>query len=449
MHPFLARNIYFGLQTIRREPVKQAHDELQRTLNWSLDQLRQLQAERLVALWRYVTEEVPYYREHAAYRRLRSNLDDMRGWETVRQAMKELPVLEKQEVIADKAAFLPRKLQQIPTTPGITSGSTGDPLRFPVANQSFAYRHAVVFRALSQYGIEIGEPYAYLFGLHWGKKSKFKARVKDVIFNRVRISAFDIEADTVRKGFQQLRRKRVTHLNGYPSAIYDFCTLCKDLQLDLTSLKLKGVMTTAEPLLDYQRDQIEKLTGAKCINFYGSVEGGTGAFEGPDGLLHQPMECTYLEVDEKGEIFTTDLFQRAFPLIRYRVGDYGVLANRRGMYDRPAFESITGRSGAPITLPNGVSINSHVPSFMFRGLIEKEAVRKYRFYQLESEKRIVLQIVPSPNYSDGARELIIRESRKAFGEDIPVEVELRDKLPTLSNAKHRNYLIVADRSQIQ
>jgi len=72
---------------------------------------------------------------------------------------------------------------------------------------------------------------------------------------------------------------------------------------------------------------------------------------------------------------------RAFPLINYAIEDEVRLSNDRCDCGRshPLLESINGRSGEPILLPNGNRINANLPSYIFKPLADLKVIQRYRF----------------------------------------------------------------------
>ncbi len=189
---------------------------------------------------------------------------------------------------------------------------------------------------------------------------------------------------------------------------------------------------------------IEEVTGSRCVDTYGSAEGGQSALECPAGALHLTSEATWLTVRDpeagEGDAIVTDLMLRVFPMIRYAIGDEiklrdGVCACGR---PHPMLQSIEGRSGEPIILPNGRRINANLPSYIFKPLAKHGVIRRYRF--IEVGGRLELHLVVSTRFSDEHRRVVEQETRRAFGEDVSFTVRIVDALPQLPNAKHRDYV---------
>lgn len=446
MNSQIARTLYFSLQYLRREPIKPALRDVYRTEFLPLDKLRELQAKRMISQLQFAIENVPHYRNN--YQSFASSIFRLRTWDDVEDLMNKLPHVSKDQAIAGTSQLMAKNSANLLTYPDKTSGSTGTPLEFPCDQQSWAYRHALTFRALKMHGVEIGDPYVLFYGLHWNKRSRLQIALRDVVFNRVRVSAFDINRSTFENYLKEILKHSPVYFLGYPSTLYDFCFLAQDFGIDLRSLRLKAVFTTAEPLLAYQRELIQETTGCRCVNMYGSAEGGLTAFECPVGNLHLSMETTWLRfknpAETEGEILLTDMMLRAYPLINYAIGDESRL--KEGKCDcgraHPLIESINGRSGEPIRLPNGKVINSHLPVYIFKSLAALKVIRRFRFVLRGSELKLFL--IVSEKFNREHLALVEQETTMAFGEDIQFQTHIVSKMETLPNAKHKSFVTLTD-----
>lgn len=447
MHFLLARRLYFGLQKLRGEPISSALADVRKSEFMSLGELQQIQAKRQLAQLRFAVKHVPYYRE--AYAPYLEHITHSKSYDEVATLMFQLPILSKSLVTENKAALTAENASTLATYPDKTSGSSGTPLTFPCDQNAWAYRHALMYRNMEAFGVQIGEPYALFFGLHWNRRTQLQVKLRDWIFNRTRISAYKISSDRLDAHLTQILAKRPTHFVGYPSAIYDFCSMLFDRGLDqLAQLKLKAVFTTAEPLRDFQKNKIEEVTKSRCVNQYGAAESGLIATECPHGKLHINIEAVWLQIDQPenstGEIIVTDMMLRAFPLIRYQLGDDITCEPGRCSCGRahPMLKSVEGRSGEFIILPNQKRINPNLPSYIFKPLSSLGVIRRYRFIQKNNV--VTLLLIVNNTFNDGHLQVISAETRKAFGEDINLVIKVVDQLPPLANAKHRDYVCLDD-----
>jgi phenylacetate-CoA ligase len=271
------------------------------------------------------------------------------------------------------------------------------------------------------------------------------------LFNRVRISAYDLEPHRLDSHLRRIHKHRPTHFFGYPSALYDFAIQMYHRGLDLKRLNLKAVFLTSEPVRAHQRAIIEEVTGSPCAEFYGSAEGGLTAFQCPEGSLHINSEAAWVDIPDPStrEILVTDLMLRAFPLIKYRIGDEVTAKSGKCACGRahPMLDQIEGRCGDPIRLPNGRWLNANVPSYIFKQFAGLKTIRRYRFVHM-ADNRLELQLVVTPGVTDRQLDLVEAEVRRAFGDDVPFTTKIVDALPHLDNAKHRDYVRLGKSDEI-
>lgn len=444
-----ARTLYFSLQRLRGEPIAEALRDVRRAEFLSRDELMALQADRQRQQLRFARRHVPFY--EAALAPVAERLERKLTWEQLDALLSELPIVEKGTPLAHPEQFRARNWKQLKTYPDKTSGSSGTPLIFPCDQSAWAYRHALAYRWMEAFGVRIGEPYGLFFGLHWNTRRRTTTLLRDRVFNRVRVSAFDIGPATFDGHFLRLRAARPTHLVGYPAAIFSFCALARERSVDLGELRLKAVFTTAEPLRPYQRQLIESTTGSRCVDVYGSAEGGLMAHECPAGRLHVCVETTWLTLrgtePTAGEVIVTDMMLRAFPLIRYAMGDEVERKSESCSCGRahPVLGPIEGRTGDWITLRDGRRLNSHIGSYTFKPLAALGVIQRYRFVQ-NGDGVITLWLVVTRGFLPAHRAVLEGELRKAFGDEEAPTIRIVDELPQMPNAKHRDFVRVAGAS---
>ena len=131
----------------------------------------------------------------------------------------------------------------------------------------------------------------------------------------------------------------------------------KQLQVDV--LRPSGGKATAHMI-----DIIEKRFGGRYRENYGTAELGTVAFDCSYSRVQHLLDDLFtieflrngitVAAGELGELIITDLRNRASPLIRYEVGDIGVLREENCECGRSAtrFE-VKGRVDETIVLPDG------------------------------------------------------------------------------------------------
>jgi phenylacetate-CoA ligase len=129
---------------------------------------------------------------------------------------------------------------------------------------------------------------------------------------------------------------------------------------------------------------------------------------------------------ELGEILVTDLNRYGMPLIRYTIGDAGVLSDRvcpcgRGL---PLLEEVAGRITEIVRTPQGKLLGV-VVAHIFKDL----PLKIYRVIQ-ETPDELIVRMVKAPGYGPQHEAHI----RKCFG-GIPVRMEYVDDIPVPASGK--------------
>ncbi len=448
MHPLLARLLYHAAQMQRGEPVAAVQRDLERSQHWPAERLRELQWQRLRALVEHCHARVPFYRERwKAVGFEPGDLKSMGDW-------RRLPMLDKVDVQQHS-----ERLHAQGGPAGLkaaTSGSSGTPVAIDRAHLSWAHAHAQVFRGWKWYGIECGDRYAYFWGVPLAAADAATAARKDRFFNRIRCSAFTLDAAHARAYFERLPRESTRFAFGYPSAITQFASEVLAQNLPGRSLRWRAVITSAEVLHDHQRETITAAFGCPVVDSYGCAEVGVAGFEHPEGGMRVPVESVVVDHarTESGEyeLLLTDLHNYRMPVLRYRVGDliepvgdplteefWPLPAQARCAL--PLLGRVSGRAGDTLTLPDGRRINANQPSYIFKSHGRDGRVREYQFVQFPAG-RVELRIVAGPAWAPQWTDRLRGEVREVLG--IDVEVRLVERFDRQGRGKHRDFVNAAD-----
>jgi phenylacetate-CoA ligase len=293
VNPALYRIAYYAAQRWRGEPVDEVLRELERSATWAPERLRELQWERMSALLRHAYDTVPFYRER--FSRAGLTPDRVR----TRADWARLPVLDKPDVQehaeAMRSSRAPRGLT------AATSGSSGTPVAVDRGHLSWAHAHANVFRAWRWWGVENGERHAYFWGVPLDEHYRKTAERKDAFFNRIRCSAFTLDAAHARAFHARSLKDRTTFALGYPSALTQFAEEVLAQGLDGRALGWKAIFTTAEVLRDQQRERIQTAFGCPVADGYGCAEIGVAGYEHPEGGMRVPVESVVVDYERTDE----------------------------------------------------------------------------------------------------------------------------------------------------
>ena len=178
------------------------------------------------------------------------------------------------------------------------------------------------------------------------------------------------------------------------------------------------MIATSEVLAPPQRVLLEEVFGAPVLVEYGCGELGPIAYDCELGTLHLLTPDVVVEIlkpdgapagpGESGEVVVTDLNNRAMPLVRYRLGDFGVPgAGCRCGRGLPTLERIWGRAYDFIGTPDGKRYHGEFFMYLFEDLRrEGSGVQGFQVTQ-DGPATIEIAIV-TPGSLEPRRESAIR-----------------------------------------
>jgi phenylacetate-coenzyme A ligase PaaK-like adenylate-forming protein len=242
-----------------------------------------------------------------------------------------------------------------------TSGTTGQPVEVVWPLEVMAWVDGADRRSLDWLGVGLGDRRLYVRGST--SSSRLRRRVRALAFNSDRIIPAALED-------AEYRRAAVARVRRKPPAI----VFGNVKSTDRLALAVEGgppfeagvVVTTAGKLHPNYRTMIERGFDCPVYERYGTLEIGLIAHPCREqGLQHVAAEVVLVEIvredgapaepGEFGEVLVTCLRNRTMPLIRYRVGDLGALADDscpcgRGL---PVLKSLVGRTNEMLLRADG------------------------------------------------------------------------------------------------
>jgi phenylacetate-CoA ligase len=388
---------------------------------------------------RHAMATVPYYRD--LFARLRLCVEDITSVED----LQALPLLTKADIRTHAGALRSDHYRHQPLTRKRTSGSTGVPLQVLLDACGLAWKRACTLRADEWSGWRRGERVAKVWGNPEYRHNGVKGRLRNWLFDRaVHLDTLHMTPESLRSFADLLRRKRPALLFGHAHSVFLLADVFQ--RHGLRDYKPKGIITTAMVLHDWQRRRIEETFGCSVTNRYGCEEVSLIACECEAHRgLHVNADSVLVEIIRDGQraptgvpgsIVVTDLSNFAMPLIRYHIGDVGVLTDRvcacgRGL---PLLESIEGREADYVVtadgrLVSGISLTENfavlVPGIAQIQIVQ-EQVRRFRF-------RIVRDVTWGPASERTLAELVAER----FGTGTRHECEFVEMIPQEPSGKYR------------
>jgi phenylacetate-CoA ligase len=430
---------------LRRRSTLRWYDTVTRQQRFSADQLAALQRLKLAALVRHCAQNVPYYRE----------LLGQRGVDC--QSVEDLSVLRRAGVRLDKqvvrtrgADLLADGANQRRLYDVTTGGSTGVPLSFHRSMDTVCRRQALKFRAEEW----IGKPIGTRTSLIWGRLPPNRLHIRAGRFvywwyqNYQFLSAFDIGPEQLVDYVARVTRFGAEFIESYVTAVHQMAKVIAARKLNPPP-GLRGIVVGAEELVDEQRAEIEASFRCPVYNRYGSSEFTNIASEcalrqglhiNADHLLVEVVDADDRPVvDQVGEIVVTDLDNYEMPLIRYRIGDRGVLSSQRCgcSLPFPILKSINGRVSQRLVTRSGREIHD---IFFIHTLAKIPGVAKFQVVQ-KSLDLVQVNLELEPNVS---REQTAAQTRQRLAElgdqGIELAISFVDTIPLTSSGKLRHFI---------
>jgi phenylacetate-CoA ligase len=177
------------------------------------------------------------------------------------------------------------------------------------------------------------------------------------------------------------RRKKFDYINGYTSSIVLFAKFIQQKNLVLTQVcpTLKYCVVTSEMLYDSDKQLMQDAFGVPVVNEYGASELDLIAFTNSENQFVVNSETLYVEIlDENdrpvpngtsGRIVITALYNKAHPMIRYDIGDTGILSPTSTL-KKPVLQELIGRTNDIAQLPSGKTVPGLTFYYVTKSVIE-------------------------------------------------------------------------------
>ncbi len=398
--------------------------------HWSKEQWKNWREQRLSFILERAATQVPFYKDAWNERRRKG---DKSSWEY----LENWPVLEKQSLRESSKEFVADDRNLSKMFCDHTSGTTGTSLDLWMTSDTVKYWYAMSeARWRRWYGVSKKDRWAILGGqlVTPVRQKKPPFWVWNAGLNQLYMSSYHLAPDLVSNYLEALKKYRVNYILGYSSAIYTIAQAA--VRQNRKDLKMDVVITNAEPLLAYQREIISEAFNCPVRETYGMAEMVAAASECEEGNLHQWPDAGILEIENEksgtGDFICTGLVNPDMPLIRYRVGDCGSLADEKCVCGRtlPLLNKIEGRNDDVLYTTDGRRIGRLDPVFKNDlPVIEAQIVQN-------SLKELVVKYVPAENFDQKNLEDLADRLRERMG-DMEVRFENLPQIPRTNRGKFR------------
>ncbi|WP_272701660.1 phenylacetate--CoA ligase family protein [Desulfovibrio sp. Fe33] len=425
------------LQTLRNDKRYEYFAAAEK-LQWkSSDELRALQWESLKRLVGHAYGTTKYYRELMDGVGLTPA--DIQGAEDYAR----LPILTKEIVRTRGDDLISHEFDKASLRRNSSGGSTGEPVSFYQNAELWDKMNGTMMLAQTFMGWKPGDMAIRI----WGNPQEFRKkpgrlnRLKSKISGTINLNAYEYNWGTLGEWAGIIGGFSRVFIYGYPSVLTDLANYLIEKKIDLPGVK--GVMTSAEKMHDWQRELFAKAFSCRIFDQYGSREIPGIASECEHGNMHLLTHAAYTEFlpdPETGtfRIIATSLANEGMPFLRYDIGDCGapmdgVCPCGRGF---PLMKMDIGRIYDRFVTPEGNAIHG---TYFVRLLAAVKGVSAFQYRQTE-RSRIDLHIVRGQGFSEesaatvnGLEQRIRRDVSPAFS----LEVRYVDDIPKTVGGKHR------------
>jgi phenylacetate-CoA ligase len=394
----------------------------------SREELAELQQKTLKRVLENATQNVPFYKKL--------------GIST--PVLEEFPIVNRSEIAQSPLDFVSNNYRKESLMVIYTGGSTGTPLGVYLTKEIRRKSYAFWNRFYRGFGVDIKDRKATFLGRKIQDPDNNKPPFwrLNAAGNQLLFSSFHMTDENLPYYIKRLNTFRPKIVEGYPQSVFRIAEfICEnDIKLEFTP---RGISTSSENFTNKQRATMEKAFGCKVYDQYGSAESVIFAGDCEYGNKHIAVEYGVAEVlkedgsiasEGAGELIVTSLLNDAMPLIRYRIGDLGKISHKSCQCGRntPILEELSGKVGAVI-VSRGKRVSTAAIAFAFEYL---ESVSKAQIIQNEPEK-ILVKLVAKEGFAKDMREFMEWELRKMLGQELEIDVELVDDIPSSDNGKYQ------------
>jgi phenylacetate-CoA ligase len=347
------------------------------------------------------------------------------------------PVMTKSMLIEQHSLILAKEGFREPIHISSTSGSTGTP--FSVEQDLIKRKRNIadlqVFGELCEYPPREKMVFFRVLSAKLHRTPEQEAR-ENIFY----VDSSRLDDEHLEEMYQIIVEKKPRIIFSYASTLVALAEYVKNNHAGAVFPELKSALTAGEAISEDNRQMLANVFGCKAYRRYSDMELGILGQDFGDGGAYKLnwgsyyFECLKLDSDEPtedgevGRIVITDLFNYAFPMIRYDTGDLGVMEYRQN--DFPVLKEIHGRIRDCVYSTDGKIISPAKISVSMWGV---EGVKQWQFIQNTIDNyTLKLNADSTGDYS-----AIIRILKRILGENAEIIIEFVEDIPVLSSNKRR------------
>jgi phenylacetate-CoA ligase len=243
---------------------------------------------------------------------------------------------------------------------------------------------------------------------------------------------------------QQINAFRPTHLTAYASVLHELARQSESGRLTLKP-ELQQLVNISERLMPQAREHYAEVFGAPVLNDYGMGEClflTNGCLT--SGGMHVNADWAIMEVvDEENrpvpdgtkgaKVLITNLANYVQPIIRYEIGDIATMAIEPcGCGSNlPLIAGIEGRDSDMFWIEGNEGVQPFPPAIFGEALQQISQIREYQLIQEDRNRfRILIEPLPGANVDRERAEKILHEQLEEYdlGREFQIELEVVERL---------------------
>lgn len=412
--PDKLRENFWKEDKINGSVIKKQYDQIKSVLR---DKNFEWVENQLLKIKTHAIKETEFYKEYEVY-------DDF-------PVMNKTLLIQYMDQCKAKGGF------QLPLHTSYTSGSTGTP--FSVVQDYLKRKRTIadlkVFGEMCDYPSHERMIFFRVINekLHRTKEQEEKENI-------YYIDSSLMDEENLQKMLDAILKMHPRIIFSYASTLVELAKYVETKNISPSQFSMKSILTAGEALAEEERHRMQRVFGCKVFRRYSDMEMGILGQDLGDGgeyLLNYGsyyFECLKVDSDEPamdgevGRIVVTDLFNYAFPMIRYDTGDLGIMKRIDGEF--PRLVEILGRDRDCVYTPEKMLLS---PAKISTSMWGVEGLRQWQFIQ-NSEDTYTVRLNGSEKLNP---QIVVNKLQKILGKNAKIRVQLEDDIPVLASNKRR------------
>lgn len=364
---------------------------------------------------------------------------------------KNIPLLNK-NIIGDFGdKFLQNGIDKSKLAVDVTSGTEGKPLLCYKLKLGRIQHARFLWKARNSFisDLKISDRFARFYAFRSDENNIFASNYYFYDKNDLYLSLLDLSPQRLEIYWDNILEFKPRWMHGPATAIYNLALYVKESgreKIIIEFVELNGEFVQEEHI-----KLISEVFNCKIGNHYGCREFWAIAYSCKKNHLHILDDSVYVEEvydkeSGKMELVVTTLINKAWPLIRYKIGDIGNLYKVEescSKLSKYCIDVKKGRKADFIKLDNLQIVNAITFSAISRGISKKFGYNAILQYQVIKHSGKYLEILIRSNCNDCVNllEVYDYELRKVISPEIYVKYTLVDFIaPDKRTGKTRDFI---------